>query len=233
MTKEVALITGATGGIGSATALSMAREGYTLALHYNQATDKVPSLLSSVRAAASHHSPAPKIEAFQADLADLAAVRRLHASVVSAFGPVTILFLNAGTTAGVSAPAGIREVSIDVFEAAWRVNTAAPYLLAQLCVPDMEAAGRGRIVFNSSVAGLTGGVVGPHYASSKSACHGLVHWLAGNLAKKGVTVNAVAPALVEGTAMLPAGGEELAKSEFVPFFCLCLCLCYRWGWVQC
>ena len=57
------------------------------------------------------------------------------------------------------------------------------------------------------------GVVGPHYASSKSAVHGFVHWLAGNVANKGITVNAIAPALIEETAMLPGGNEELAKSE--------------------
>lgn len=90
----------------------------------------------------------------------------------------------------------------------------------------MEAAGYGRVVFNSSVAGLTGGVVGPHYASSKAAVHGLVHWLAGNLAAKGVTVNAVAPALIEATGMLPGGGgEALMKSEWkYSLSLLCWCL---------
>lgn len=58
------------------------------------------------------------------------------------------------------------------------------------------------------------GVVGPHYASSKSAVHGFVHWLAGNVAKKGITVNAIAPALIEETAMLPGGNDGLAKSKY-------------------
>lgn len=49
--------------------------------------------------------------------------------------------------------------------------------------------------------------MGPHYASSKSALHGFVHWLGGNVAKKGITVNAIAPALIEDTAMLPAGAK--------------------------
>lgn len=92
----------------------------------------------------------------------------------------------------------------------------------------MEEAGYGRVVFNSSVAGITGGVVGPHYSSSKAAIHGLVHWLAGNVAGKGITVNAVAPALVE-SAMLPGGGsEELAKSEFVWWFLFV----FVWWWVR-
>ncbi|GAB7341421.1 hypothetical protein MBLNU457_7669t1 [Dothideomycetes sp. NU457] len=208
MPQETALITGATGGIGQATALSFAREGYNLALHYNTASSKLSSLVTSLHAAA----PNPiKIETFQADLSSYPAVRSLHSAVISQLGPPTILFLNAGTTNNQSGTTDLSSVSIESFEATWRVNTASPYLLTQLCLPSMIEAGHGRIVFNSSVAGLTGGVVGPHYASSKAAVHGLVHWLAGNVAKKGVTVNAVAPALIQETGMLPAGGEELAK----------------------
>jgi 3-oxoacyl-[acyl-carrier protein] reductase len=59
----------------------------------------------------------------------------------------------------------------------------------------------------SSVAAFTGGVVGPHYAASKAGLNGLVHFLASRVARQGVTVNAVAPALIEGTRMLPAGPE--------------------------
>jgi len=210
MPQETALITGATGGIGQATALAFAREGYNLALHYNTASSKVPSLVSSVRAAATTDI---RIETFQADLSDYSAVRSMHAAVVSQLGAPTILFLNAGSTSGLSGVKDLADVSVDDFEATWRVNTASPFLLTQLCLPAMVEAGHGRIVFNSSVAGLTGGVVGPHYASSKAAVHGLVHWLAGNVAAKGVTVNAVAPALIQETGMLPAGGEELAKSK--------------------
>lgn len=57
------------------------------------------------------------------------------------------------------------------------------------------------------------GVVGPHYASSKSALHGLIHWLSSAYCKKGITVNGVAPALIENTAMLPGGSEELKASK--------------------
>ena len=82
----------------------------------------------------------------------------------------------------------------------------------------MVDAGLGRVVFCSSVAAFTGGVVGPHYASSKAAVNGLVHWLAAAYAKTGVTVNGVAPALIEGTNMLPVGEggrRGLEDSEFV------------------
>ncbi|MEA2421098.1 MAG: 3-oxoacyl-[acyl-carrier protein] reductase, partial [Thermoleophilaceae bacterium] len=58
---------------------------------------------------------------------------------------------------------------------------------------------------------ITGGVVGPHYASSKAGLHGLTHWLASRLAPDGVTVNALAPALIERTGMLPGGRDELRR----------------------
>jgi 3-oxoacyl-[acyl-carrier protein] reductase len=92
------------------------------------------------------------------------------------------------------------------------VNLRAPFLLAQAVLPGMVERGWGRVLFMSSVAAFTGGVVGPHYAASKAGLHGLLHHLAPRVAGHGVTVNAVAPALIEGTRMLPAapdGGPAL------------------------
>lgn len=212
---KVALITGATGGIGKATSIALAKEGFTLALHYNSASEEVVNeLLDSVRQvykSIATGTVSQRVQAFQANLSDFDAVRRLHKEVVSSLGDPAVLFLNAGTTSGVSGTQSIADISIDVFEQTWRVNTASPFLLTQLCLPAMKKAEWGRVIYNSSVAGLTGGVVGGHYASSKSALHGLTHWLAGSVARKGITVNALAPALVEDTAMLPSGGQELAN----------------------
>jgi NAD(P)-dependent dehydrogenase (short-subunit alcohol dehydrogenase family) len=61
-------------------------------------------------------------------------------------------------------------VDIDVFERTWRINCGSAYLLTQLCMPAMEEAGWGRVVFVSSVAGLTGGIIGPHYAYVRTLC---------------------------------------------------------------
>jgi 3-oxoacyl-[acyl-carrier protein] reductase len=65
------------------------------------------------------------------------------------------------------------------------------------------------VLFISSIAALTGGVIGPHYASSKAALHGLTHFLAARTAADGVTVNALAPALITNTRMLPGEPDEL------------------------
>lgn len=89
------------------------------------------------------------------------------------------------------------------------VNLRAPFLLAQRTVPGMCARGFGRVLFVSSVAAFTRGIVGPHYAASKAGLHGLTHFLAARAAPMGVTVNAVAPALITETGMLPGNPEEL------------------------
>lgn len=125
----------------------------------------------------------------------------------------------------------ISDISIEEFEQTWRANCGSAFLLTQLCIPAMEKKAWGRVIFCSSVAGFTGGSIGPHYAqvefwsllceaqliyvsrSSKSAMHGLIHWLAGAYAKKGVTVNGVAPALIGDTMMLPGNSQELAKRK--------------------
>jgi len=89
------------------------------------------------------------------------------------------------------------------------VNLRAPFRLAQRTVPGMRERGFGRVVFISSVAAFTGGIVGPHYAASQSGLHGLTHFLASRLASSGVTVNALAPPLLTDTVMLPGEPEEL------------------------
>lgn len=172
--RKLALITGATGGIGAATAAALAKTGdFDLALHYNSASqEKREEVLASINEASDVNAAF-----FQADIGDFDSIRSLHASVIKEMGNPDVLFNNAGTTAGVSAPASLADVSMEVVEQSWRVNAGSGILLTQLCLPHMEQQGWGRVVFDSSVAAFTGGVVGPHYASSKSAVHGFVHWL--------------------------------------------------------
>ncbi len=88
------------------------------------------------------------------------------------------------------------------------VNTRPAFILAKRLIPGMRERGWGRVVFVSSVAAFTGGVVGPHYTASKAALVGLARALARPLAPHGVTVNAVAPALIEDTGTLPGDDED-------------------------
>ena len=91
------------------------------------------------------------------------------------------------------------------------VNLRPAFLLAKRLTPGMRERGWGRAVLVSSVAAFTGGLVGPHYTASKAALVGLARSLAGSLAPHGVTVNAVAPALIEGGETLP--GDEDSREQ--------------------
>jgi 3-oxoacyl-[acyl-carrier protein] reductase len=185
---RVALVTGGSGGIGAALSARLAAEGASVAVHYN-----------ANRPAAEH--------AFQADLRDPAAPERLVDAVEEALGPVDILAANAG----LSRPAPYQDVDAAAFDETLAVNLRAPFLLARRVLPHMREQKYGRILFTSSVAGLTGGIIGPHYAASKAGLHGLTHHLATRGAADGVTVNAVAPALIEDTGMLPGDPGELSR----------------------
>lgn len=154
---RLALVTGATGGIGSATCKALALLGCSVAVHYNSAASAAQDLVVELR---KYNVTA---ECFRADLSEYQNVKLLHKRVTEKMGSPNILFNNAGITVkhGVK---DIAEVSIEVFEHTWRANCGSAFLLTQLCLPAMEKVGWGRIIFCSNVAGFTGGVVGPHYA---------------------------------------------------------------------
>lgn len=206
---KLALITGCTGGIGRSSAKSLVRLGCSLAIHHF--SDASQSKAEELQTYLLSLSPNARVEIFQADLSDYANVDALHKQIIHKMGRgVDVLFVNHGATGRVIGPNGdIQKISPDMFEKSWRLHTGSTFRLTQLCVPHMEKQKWGRIIFTSSVAARTGGVIGPHYASSKSALHGLVHWLSLRYAREGITSNAVAPALIEDTGMIPESTEEL------------------------
>ncbi|HEY0632551.1 MAG TPA: SDR family NAD(P)-dependent oxidoreductase [Thermoleophilaceae bacterium] len=197
---RVALVTGASGGIGAAIARELAHAGAAVALAYARDATRADDLARELAAGGA------RVLTAGADLADREAAGQLVDDVERELGAIDVLVPNAGV-------GRIRQRIEDVADADWddhiAVNLTAPFLLARRVAPGMSSRGFGRILFVSSVAAFTGGVVGPHYAASKAGLHGLTHWLATRLASDGVTVNAIAPALIEGTGMLPGGSDEL------------------------
>jgi 3-oxoacyl-[acyl-carrier protein] reductase len=123
-----------------------------------------------------------------------------------ALGPLDVLVANHG----VGQRRGFEEVTVAEWDRHLDVNLRASFFLAQRALPGMIERGYGRVLFTSSIAGFTGGLVAPHYAASKAGLHALTHFLASRVAEHGVTVNALAPALIEDTGMLPGDPEELA-----------------------
>jgi 3-oxoacyl-[acyl-carrier protein] reductase len=190
MRGRVALVTGGSGGIGAALTARLVEAGAAVAVHYAQ-----------------NRPEETGAAIFQADLRDADAPERLVDEVEAQLGPIDVLAANAG----LSTPAPYEDVDADAFDETLAVNLRAPFLLARRVLPGMRERGFGRILFTSSVAGLTGGIIGPHYAASKAGLHGLTHHLATRVAADGVTVNAIAPALIEHTGMLPGDPGELSN----------------------
>jgi len=197
---RVALVTGGSGGIGSALCARLAGEGAAVAVHY-----------ASHRAAAERVADeiverGGRAAVFEADLRDAGAPAQLLAEVEHALGAIDVLAANAG----MAQIRSINEVDVAVFDESIAINLRAPFLLARGVLPGMLERRFGRILFTSSVAGFIGGVISVDYAASKAGLHGITHFIAGRVARQGVTVNAIAPALIADTAMLPGDPAELA-----------------------
>jgi 3-oxoacyl-[acyl-carrier protein] reductase len=192
---RVALLTGASGGIGAAIAQRLADEGADLCLTYGRHADEAESVGEYAR------KLSRRVLVVSADMSDPDTPAALIARATNELGPVDLLIPNAGT-------ADFKDWQ-DIDLASWNttlgVNLTAPFMLAQQLLPGMIERRFGRILFISSVAAITGGVVGAHYAASKAGLHGLMHHLAPRVAAHGVTVNSLAPALVGATKMFPAG----------------------------
>ncbi|KZT74115.1 NAD(P)-binding protein [Daedalea quercina L-15889] len=211
---RLVLITGCTGGIGQAAAKSFARVGCSIAVHYNadSSAAKAETLIAELKTLTPSDTQ-PKFAAFQANLSKYDDARKLYSEVVQTLGNPDILFSNHGMAGPTIGPNGdIRNISPELFEETWRTNAGTHFLLTQLCVPYMEEQKWGRVIYTSSVAAGNGGVIGPHYASSKSALHGLVHWMSLRYSKSGITTNAIAPALIEETNMMSNPSPE-ARSK--------------------
>jgi 3-oxoacyl-[acyl-carrier protein] reductase len=195
---RVALVTGASGGIGRALALALAAAGADVALTYGSHRDEA-ALVATVVGEAGRRAIL-----LEGDLADPEVPQRLVGETVEQFGACDLLIANAGV--GTRLPWD--EVDLATWDHTVAVNLRAPWLLTRAALPGMLARGFGRILYVSSIAALNGGVVGPHYAASKAALHGLMHHIAPRVAGRGVTVNTIAPALVSGTRMLPSNPDD-------------------------
>ena len=195
---RVALVTGASRGIGAAIAERLAGAGADVAVGYGSdeaaAGEVVGKIVASGRRAA----------AVGGEMKDPAEVERMVDTAEAELGSIDVLVVNAG----VAPQQDLQEITVEDWDKVMNVNLRPAFLLAKRLVPGMREREWGRVVFVSSVAAFTGGVVGPHYTASKAALVGLARALAGPLAPHGVTVNAVAPALVQDTGTIPGDDED-------------------------
>jgi 3-oxoacyl-[acyl-carrier protein] reductase len=199
--NHVAVVTGAGRGIGHAIAVRLAKEGARVASVSRTETNaqKTADEINASRPDAA--------KAYAVDVADQAAVQKAAAQILEDFGRVDILVNNAGVTRdGLS-----MRMPMDDWDTVLNTNLKGAFTFTQALMRPMIKQRSGRIINISSIAGLTGNAGQANYSASKAGLIGLTKTLARELASRGITVNAVAPGLIE-TDMTTVLSEEIRQS---------------------
>jgi 3-oxoacyl-[acyl-carrier protein] reductase len=194
LNNRVALVTGGSRGIGQAIAISLAEAGAAIAVNYREKAAEARTVAETIRRAGG------RAMAVAADVSRAAEVAAMVVAVERELGPVDVLVNNAG----IGLVRTVDELTEDDFDRTIAVNLKSVFLCTQAVVPGMRQRKWGRIVNISSGAARGAGGVGPHYNASKAGMEGMTRGYAARLVKDGITVNAVAPSLIE-TDMVRSG----------------------------
>jgi len=198
---KVALVTGASRGIGRAVAVALARVGADVAINYSTCEKEALKTFGLV------HETGQRGIVVQADVSSSSETEKMVHAVERELGQVQILVNNAGIV--------VRK-SLEITEQDWdrvlAVNLKSAFLVTQAVFQGMRELHWGRIINISSVAAQTGGITAPPYVASKAGLWGLSHSYAKLLIKDGITVNTVAPALIETDMIM----EIEAKPDLIP-----------------
>ncbi len=188
---HTALVTGGSRGIGAAVVQSLAQAGAAVAVNYRERASEANALVKAIAEAGG------RAIAIAADVSQSDVVAQMVQRVKSDLGPIDILVNNAG----IAITRGIEDLSEADFDQTIAVNLKSVFLCTQAVLPMMRSKGWGRIVNISSGAARGAGSIGPHYNASKAGVEGLTRGYAARLVKEGITVNAVAPSLIETDMM--------------------------------
>jgi 3-oxoacyl-[acyl-carrier protein] reductase len=197
----VAIVTGAGSGIGRATALRLARDGFSVVC--NDIFEERAAAVAAEIAAAGGTAVA-----IAGDVSDEASVATLEAGTRAAFGPCTLLVNNAGHVH----QARFVDLTAADFDRMFAVHVRGTFLCTRAVLPDMLAKGSGVIVNIASQLGQIGGVELSHYCGAKAAIIGMTKSLAREISKQGVRVNAVAPGPIN-TPLARSLSEEWRRAK--------------------
>jgi 3-oxoacyl-[acyl-carrier protein] reductase len=196
-----AIVTGASRGIGAATAERLAHAGWPVAVNYRADADRAEDVVARIR------ERGGEAMTVQADVSDPASSDRLFATLEERHGRVLVLVNNAGVRADALSP----QIEDDEWERVIETNLSAAFRMTRRALPRMIRARFGRIVNVASIVGLRANPGQANYAASKAGLIGFTKTVAAEVARRGVTVNAVAPGLVK-TELAKGVAEDFVKA---------------------
>jgi 3-oxoacyl-[acyl-carrier protein] reductase len=197
-----ALVTGAARGIGAATARALAEAGWPVGINYRSDADGAEAVAREIEQSGG------RARAIQADVADPAAIDELFGELESGLGQVLVLVNNAGTRADALSP----QLGDEEWETVIETNLSAAFRVTRRALRPMLRARFGRIVNVASIVGMRANAGQANYAASKAGLIALTRTVAVEVARRGVTVNAVAPGFVETRLTEGIGANGLVDS---------------------
>ena len=186
LTGHVALVTGASRGIGRAIASSLARRGASVAINYNQSEEQARSLQAELEAAGG------RVIITQGDVREPAAANRIVQETVNSFGKLDILVNNAGFNRDTL----ILRMSVEDWDEVMALNLRAVFLVTKAALRPMMRTRWGRIINIGSVSGITGNAGQANYAAAKAGLVGFTRAVAREMGSRNITANLVMPGLI-------------------------------------
>ncbi|MCL1597645.1 MAG: 3-oxoacyl-[acyl-carrier-protein] reductase [Actinomycetia bacterium] len=196
----VALVTGASRGIGAAIATALAADGFAVAVNYAKSVEGAQRVVDDIVA------DGGTAISVQADVSDAEHVAAMFTTVAEQLGPVSVLVNNAGITDD----GLLLRMGIDQWDAVIATNLRSVYLCTKAALKSMIRAKAGRIISISSVSGVSGNPGQSNYAASKAGIIGFTQSIAKEVGSRGITVNAIAPGFI-ATDMTDALGDAVAE----------------------
>ncbi|MBM7644408.1 3-oxoacyl-[acyl-carrier protein] reductase [Scopulibacillus daqui] len=195
---NIALITGASGGIGQAASKRLAEDGYSLYLHYNEGQENIDTLVTEL----SHQYPDQQFTSVKADLTTKTGV---HSLIEQIGDPLDCIVYNSGKSL-ISLITEVPESELDRF---MQLHIASPFQIVQHFLPHMINQRKGKVIFVTSIWGVTGSSMEVLYSTVKGGQNSFVKALAKEVAPSGISVNAVAPGAVDTKMMSEFSEEEI------------------------
>lgn len=199
-TSKVMLVTGASRGIGSEIAINAAKCGYFVVVNYNNSEDRANAVCERIREFGG------QCISVKADVSCADQVEHLYRTVMESVGRIDVLVNNAG----ISSFSLFTDISEQLWDETFGVNVKGNFLVSRAFIPYMVSRKSGKIINISSIWGITGSSCEVHYSASKAAIIGMTKALAKELGPSGITVNCVAPGVIDTEMNSMLSDEDMA-----------------------